>query len=86
MTTETSTEESITTATEQICLACEGFGWSLWDGQPCESCGGTGNLRCGPGRLVPPQRSGHQHQAEHSSKPAIVTAIYSLNPAACRFL
>lgn len=48
MTTETSMEEAIT-----VCTACEGFGWSLWDGLPCKSCGGTGNLELQPRRPVP---------------------------------
>jgi DnaJ-class molecular chaperone len=38
---ETITEEPIT-PNDQICTTCEGFGWALWDGQPCKSCGGTG--------------------------------------------
>ncbi len=41
-TAETILEEPITAAAEQICSNCEGFGWALWDGQPCEFCGGTG--------------------------------------------
>ena len=48
MTTETSTEEPIT-----VCTDCEGFGWDLEFGAPCEICCGTGNLEMRPRRPVP---------------------------------
>jgi hypothetical protein len=51
MTASTSTDEPIT-AIKLICDVCEGFGWSLWDGLPCRSCGGTGNSECGKGFAV----------------------------------
>jgi DnaJ-class molecular chaperone len=30
--------------TEQVCISCEGFGWSLWDGSTCQECGGSGTI------------------------------------------
>jgi hypothetical protein len=65
MTTETSTEELVTTATVQICSACEGSGaWDLWDIVPCENCNGTGLIRGDSARALPESLAPGEFQAD----------------------